>query len=31
VSAATLPRLGAEEDDLWTDDWSDLLRALRRF
>ena len=30
VSAATLPRLEAAGDVLWTDDWSDLLRVLKR-
>jgi hypothetical protein len=30
VSAATLPRLGTPGDVRWTDDWSNLLRVLKR-
>ena len=30
VSAATLPRLAGADEVLWTDDWSDLLRVVKR-
>ena len=30
VSSATLPRLAGADEVLWTDDWSDLLRVVRR-
>ena len=30
VSAATLPRLARADEVLWTDDWSDLLRVVKR-
>ncbi|HSD67411.1 MAG TPA: fused MFS/spermidine synthase, partial [Vicinamibacteria bacterium] len=30
VAAATLPRLAGADEVLWTDDWSDLLRVVKR-